>query len=220
MFRALVTSIVFSCLAYGWPDNDFNGISQLALVANNLDEATKFYTDLGGMHVTRLSTGMYKFFLLKHFAWRVRSREVMFSQVYICPQAYPLVSGPFLGRGTPARGGGRGSTLVAGEVGGTMDRTRGTHQWTGYAAGGTPLAVTKNDFFVTDGLDGKLRNIIVNLQRCFSDGIWGDSHYYRLFQTQLLDIKNSNGAKTLTSEGVLDISDSGDWKVSAFCYQN
>ena len=63
MFKTVVASVVFSCLAYGWPGNDFNGISQLALVVNNLTEATKFYTDLGGMHVHKLSTGMYFIFL-------------------------------------------------------------------------------------------------------------------------------------------------------------
>ena len=61
--------------------------------------------------------------------------------------------------------------------------------------------------------------LLVNLHKRFPDGIWGDSHYYRLFQTQLLDIKNSNGAKTLASEGVVDISDAGDWKVSGFCHK-
>ena len=51
-----------------------------------------------------------------------------------------------------------------------------------------------------------LQSIIV------SAGIWGDSHYYRLFQTQILaGTSNSAGA------GVADIRDSGEWKVS-FCY--
>ncbi len=47
----------------------------------------------------------------------------------------------------------------------------------------------------------------------FTDGIWGNSHYYRLFQTQLLDIQNSGNTKTLASEGVPDISDNGSWMV-------
>ena len=64
MFRTVVAMAVFSCLVYGWPDNDFNGISHVALVVNNLDEATKFYTDLGGMHVNKLSTGIYIYILV------------------------------------------------------------------------------------------------------------------------------------------------------------
>ena len=47
-------------LVYGWEDNNFNGITQVALVVHNLEEATRFYTDLGGMLVPKLSTGKIK----------------------------------------------------------------------------------------------------------------------------------------------------------------
>ena len=73
MLRTVVASVLFSCLAYGWPDNDFNGISHVALVVNNLDEATKFYTDLGGMLVNKLSTGMYFIF------WRTFYRRTLYT---------------------------------------------------------------------------------------------------------------------------------------------
>ena len=47
-----------------------------------------------------------------------------------------------------------------------------------------------------------------------ADGIWGDSHYYRLFQTQLIDILKSDNQKSTETEGVVDIKTNGQWKVS------
>lgn len=82
MLRTVVASVLFSCLAYGWPDNDFNGISHVALVVNNLDEATKFYTDLGGMLVNKLSTGMYFIF------WRTFYRRTLYTFWLSLPSAY------------------------------------------------------------------------------------------------------------------------------------
>ena len=45
-----------------WKDNYFHGISQVAFVVANLEEATTWYTDiLGGMLVPKLSTGNVNF---------------------------------------------------------------------------------------------------------------------------------------------------------------
>ena len=53
----LVTACSLLLPGYGWEDNDFNGISHVAVVVEDLEEATKFYKDLGGMEVEDLSTG-------------------------------------------------------------------------------------------------------------------------------------------------------------------
>ena len=62
MLRTVVIISFALCLSlvYGWEDNNFNGITQVALVVHNLEEATRFYTDLGGMLVPKLSTGKIK----------------------------------------------------------------------------------------------------------------------------------------------------------------
>ena len=72
MLRTAVIIPFAFCLSlvHGWADNNFNGITQVALVVNNLQEATKFYTDLGGMLVPKLSTGK-KFIVVKKIAFLV-----------------------------------------------------------------------------------------------------------------------------------------------------
>ena len=55
-WTVVIAFILCSCSVHGWLDNDFNGISQVALVVDNLEEATKFYESIGGMRVPKLST--------------------------------------------------------------------------------------------------------------------------------------------------------------------
>ena len=56
----IIPLALYLSLVCGWEDNNFNGITQVALVVHNLEEATRFYTDLGGMLVPKLSTGKIK----------------------------------------------------------------------------------------------------------------------------------------------------------------
>ena len=56
IWTVVIAFVLCSCSVHGWLDNDFNGISQVALVVDNLEEATTFYTSIGGMLVSKLST--------------------------------------------------------------------------------------------------------------------------------------------------------------------
>ena len=67
MMRTVVTAFVLCfCLVHGWLDNDFNGVSQVALVVDNLEEATTFYQSIGGLYVSKLSTGTRHYSTLQY----------------------------------------------------------------------------------------------------------------------------------------------------------